>query len=429
MYGRLREFIRHVLLAEAALGTDLVTIDKESVMNLFTPTGKWYKPREVDVFCPYTIKTKFETKGLSPQVRAVIEKYSPGVFTVVDVVKKDIRLGDGDDNTVITMSDADREWVWNDMASQIAAAMKGKGIVAVAPAASSSVMPFAVAARVSELLGCQMIEPLKKGTRYLKINPFAYLKWLRQKERTPEEREKFKKQLQKNLATMKGKERLSIAADLNVKTRDYFYGIHEVDVDMLRGLSAKGALLIVDDNFDSGSTFVDIKATITDAPGAPPMLDKEGNVVLDSEGRPAKRDLDLKVYFAAGFRINRPSSDTAEKRKEREAARPALEAMKAAMQRYAAAMKGNPSTVAYPPEPGQSEYKIGDIVAVNMRGKAMKGVVEEINPGQKMSVNTGADGMLRLSLSPDILNKMREKPPEMVGEIYRRVLARLGRSL
>lgn len=333
----------------------------------------WHTPKGVRVFCPYGHPGEFPRKYMDGTAAAVVDQLAPAVFDVVNVVKKDVALEGPSGAVKLQMSDGDRRVWWTRMASRIASKFSNERVAAVAYADSRSDMASFIAEAVAKRLGVPLVKALVKNTDpgKIKINADRFARWAAGK---PEaEVESFRDQLETNLRTLQNKAKagkaVSIAGDIDVKRREFFRGIHDVVPGTLD--SVKGNVLVVDDNVDSGMTFVDIEAVLKDFQGVTPL-------------------------FAAGFRINRSSAASDAARKAKAAAAAAAKEEAERLQRLAAAgASGSAATKWKVDEP--HDYAVGDAVEHPTLGL---GSVERVAAADRKVYVNFASGLKPLVYTP-----------------------------
>lgn len=277
-----------------AKGEDLrpedLVLKHDDLDNLLVNRGLlWYDVKGVKVYCPYGHPSKFPAgqNEMSDKVSKIVSVMGQAgaevaVFSVVNVVKKDVELASG---TTLTMPDRDRRVWWSKMAQKIVSKFEfaPERPSAVMAAASRSPMAKALAEMCAAGLRTPVIDALKKTTdpSKISINEERFSRWAEGK---PQKKvDSFRQDLEANLRTMRNKttrgETSSIADDVSVTRREFFDGIHDVVPGALDGV--EGPVLVVDDNVDSGATLADIQRLL-------------------------KRDFGkINPLFAGGFRINR----------------------------------------------------------------------------------------------------------------------------
>ena len=306
----LRSLIRQ-LIKEAILTANkqiiLSKIDLDNVLiknNLFSNNIK-----DLQVYCAYTHIGKWYQDHLNDEtMKIVIKDAVASPFQVADVIKKDIKLDSG---YTLTMSIADRESWYGQIAYKINDKFKTKNIKAVTCADSTSDMPEKIAKRVAEKLGVPFVKVFQKNkdAEQITLNIKRFNKWYESpvqvkdkngkrvfdkrgnpvlRHRTDNERHLYLTQLITNLVTLRNGLRdgknVSIARNIKNSRREFFNGIHNIN-NNINGI--KGNLLIIDDNIDSGATFIDINKQLEEYKDITPM-------------------------YAVGFRMNRKTTSKKE---------------------------------------------------------------------------------------------------------------------
>jgi hypothetical protein len=419
----LRLFIRE-LIKEAIenLENKQIVIEKNDLNSIFIKNeeNKLYSIKDLNLYCVFTHISKWSLCKDKVLENLLNNKAKANTFEIADVIKKDINLKSG---YTLTMSDEDRTF-WRDFISiQIAKKFEKENIEGVMYAHSTSSMPKEIAKHVANYLNVKCYNALKKATDPEKfdINWDRFNRWKIGKSEA--EIRNFERQLFANLSTVRNKiekkQQISIARDFLGNRKDFFTGIHEINVSGL-----KGNILIIDDNVDSGATFDDIKNTL-----------KETNP-------------DVTPFFAAGFKINRTKTEEVKQPKESEKEKIEKEKIeKEKKQRIANILKKNDSqntsTISGVDrierynkslrDAGQKEiidfsyltpydYHVGDIINTQKFGL---GFIEEVDPANSnLLVNFKLD-LKKLKYTP----KTKNNPREVISESLQMIMIKILSSI
>lgn len=357
MDSLLRQFILEAI-AEGPTQTvvvkqaDLAGLLKESNQEIYSPLG-------VNTFCPYSHSGRFVGQG--GKFKDLIDNYDLSVFEVVNTIKKDV-IKKGKDGTtlVLTMNETDRQHYWSEMAIRIARHFSKQRVDAVTYAASRSDMAGALATLVADKLKVPLVQDiLRKVTKEenVSIDEEGFDAWKQGKD--PEKVQDLRNALERDIRHIKSKigdkKKVSVVQDIPGSRRKFINGIHELVTDSLAGLDDGSTVLIVDDNLDTGATFRDIGKLFEKA-----------------------KQLGITPVFAAGFKINRPSTEEVTGGK----ITPDVQKELDRQGRYASAMQTGKGGMEYNPTV-PTDYKVGDLVQHKKFGL---GVIEKVDPAQRKVV-------------------------------------------
>jgi phosphoribosylpyrophosphate synthetase len=422
----LRTYIRELIKEALLTGEKIITLSRIDVDNVLVENKlKFNDMKDLNVYCAYTHVGKWYKEHLNDEtMKIVIEDAGASPFQVADVIKKDITVVKKDKKTrrvidtyKLIMAENDREYWWRRIAQKISNRFKNDKIQAVTCADSTSPMPQQIAENVARILGVPFIKVFEKNKSVEKItlNIKRFNKWYETpvqvkdekgkpvfdkmgkpvlRNRTDDERYNYLEQLINNLVTLRNGLRqglpVSIARNIRPSRREFFNGIHNILDDKISNIN--GNLLIIDDNIDSGATFVDIDK----------QLEQYKNI---------------KPVYAAGFRMNRSSSGESSDQGDAQNTEYLQDTTKQVMPDSPKPSEKK-AVIPYSFKEPQN-YKVDDLIKSDKFGV---GKIINVNPIDKKIIVKFSDRTRILAYIPDSnINKEEEK----IDEIIRRILLKL----
>lgn len=417
----LRELIKQLVL-EAIVDQNDILLEYNDLNSILIKNRnkEIYNIKGLEVYCAFTHIGNWSLCKNQEIADLLQYQAKADTFEVSDVIKKDIDLESG---YRLTMMSEDRTSWRKLIAVEIANYFKDKNIISVTYADSSSEMPREIAELTAKFLNvnCNQVFKKNRDPKKLNIVQDKVQKYLSKpnKDGTPKTKDqeiKFRRQLQRNLDTLRGHleyRTLSIAGDFDPKTREYFSGIHDINNDIIKNL--KGNVLLIDDNIDSGSTFIDIDNQI-------------------KQNYP-----DINLMFAVGFRINRGSKKEVEKKEPTE-----QEKKKQKITRILNKEKTDDTENELPEKIRFDRYnknlinieqkdiiefslfkpynyKVGDVIKSDKLGGI--GFIEEVDERNSTITVNFELGIKKLKYTPESKSQIKEK--KYLNEIYFKVLKRI----